>query len=162
MKSVRAQAISHANIAPYGSLFDLAEPDGFSFKGENHAFFPDRLPLLSSELSISGLSVTCPLDRLVKAMEMHRFAEEILLPVDADVVIHVAPPTPERPDTDLAEAFVVPCGTAVKLNPGVWHLAPMPVDAARAQVMIILPQRCYAEDLTLVELDEEERFVIQV
>lgn len=42
-------------------------------------------------------------------------------------MIHAAPPTKD-PVPQLTEAFVVPKGTVVKLNTGVWHLAPMPVE----------------------------------
>ena len=44
---------------------------------------------------------------IVDAAEFHNYTGEVLLPLDDDVVIHVAPPTKE-PVPELTEAFIVP------------------------------------------------------
>ena len=57
-------------------------------------------------------------EMLVTQAEYHDTTCEGVLPLDDDVVIHVAPTTKE-PVPELTEAFIVPKGTMVKLNVGV-------------------------------------------
>ncbi len=161
MRAVPADRITHEAIAPYGAMADFLEPQGFSLDGALHRFFPDRVMINSEDaFAFSPLAVKKPKKMVVDAMEMHELADEIILPLDDDVVVHVAPTTPELPDTTKAEAFLVPKGTLVKLNRGVWHLAPLPVNLPVVHVLIGLPQRTYAMDCEFVPLPESERFEI--
>ena len=62
-------------------------------------------------------------------MERHENVEEALLPAGSALVLVVAPPTrDEAPHARDVRAFVVPPGTAVVLDPGVWHDACRGVD----------------------------------
>lgn len=161
MRAVPADRITHESIAPYGAMVNFLEPLGFSLDGALHRFFPDRVMVRSEDdFAFSPLSVKKPQKMVINAMEMHELADEIILPLDDDVVVHVAPTTPGKPDTSKAEAFVVPKGTLVKLNRGVWHLAPLPVNLPAAHILIGLPQRTYALDCQVVSLRENERFEI--
>ena len=161
MNTIKASPVSHAAIAPYGGMVDMLNPAGFSLDGALHRFFPDRVMVYSEDdFAFSPLEVKRPEKMIIDAMEMHELADEIILPLDDDVVIHVAPTTPDKPDTSKAEAFVVPKGTLVKLNRGVWHLAPLPVNNPVVHVLIGLPQRTYALDCEVVPLPEGEQFEI--
>ena len=53
------------------------------------------------------------------------------------------------------QVFRVPMGTMVVLRPGVWHHAPFTVDDDPANVLIVLPERTYANDCLVVELGED-------
>ena len=161
MNQIKAAPISHEAIAPYGALVNLVDPKGFSLDGALHRFFPDRVMVYSEDdFAFSPLEVKKPERMVIDAMEMHELADEIILPLDDDVVIHVAPTTPGKPDTLKAEAFLVPQGTLVKLNRGVWHLAPLPVHKPAVHVMIGLPQRTYALDCEVVPLEASKQFEI--
>ena len=161
MKTIKVSPVSHAAIAPYGAMVDMLNPAGFSLDGALHRFFPDRVMVYSEDdFAFSPLEVKKPERMVIDAMEMHEMADEIILPLDDDAVIHVAPTTPGKPDTSRAEAFVVPRGTLVRLNRGVWHLAPLPVSKPAVHVLIGLPQRTYALDCEVVPLEECEQFEI--
>ena len=161
MRAIPAERITHEGIAPYGAMVDMVQPKGFSLDGALHRFFPDRVMVYSEDdFAFSPLEVKNPEQRIIDAMEMHELADEIILPLDDDVIIHVAPTTPGKPDTSKAEAFVVPQGTLVKLNRGVWHLAPLPVNKPAVHILIGLSQRTYALDCEVVPLPAEEQFEI--
>ena len=81
-----------------------------------------------------------------------------MLPLNDDMILHVAPASAGTPVTDLAQAFLVPRNTLVMLNAAVWHLAPLPAGAAELAAMIILPECTYANDCTVVTLSEEQKF----
>ena len=44
----------------------------------------------------------------------------------------------------------------VKLNTGVWHLAPFAMDRDEAHVLIALPERIYFNDCIVVDYEKEQ------
>ena len=84
-----------------------------------------------------------------------------ILCLDDDVILHVAPPSKE-PVPELTEAFIVPKGTLVCLNLGVWHLSAMPINLDTAHVLIVLPERIYLNDCIVVDYPEERQVRIEV
>ena len=75
--------------------------------------------------------------------------------LDGDVVIHVAPPS-TAPVPELTEAFYVPKGTIVRMNTGVWHMAPFPVKEDLVHLMVALPERIYFNDCYVVEYEPDQ------
>ena len=59
--------------------------------------------------------------------------------------------TPEK-----TEAFIVPKGTLIKLNTGVWHLTPNPLHNDVLHLMIVMPERVYGNDCIVCDFPEEE------
>jgi ureidoglycolate lyase len=54
----------------------------------------------------------------------------------------------------------VPRGTFVTLNAGVWHHAPFPHGANVVNMVIVLPERTYANDCLVVPLSKKEQVKI--
>jgi ureidoglycolate lyase len=95
---------------------------------------------------------------VVDVTEYHTATGEGILPLDADALIHVAPATaPGDVPADRVEIFRVPKGTFVSLRPGVWHHAPFAHGSDVANVLIVLPERTYANDCIVQELAEEQQ-----
>lgn len=146
---IKAQKLTPEAFLPYGTFTDFYNPKGHALG----AFYPDRLLLdVSGDMPVgfSPLSVDKPDTYRVTAAEYHNTTAEGILPLDADVIIHVAPPS-NAPVPEKTEAFLVPKGTMVILNVGVWHLCPMPVDQPHVHLLIALPQRIYMNDCIVVQ-----------
>ena len=88
---------------------------------------------------------------------------EGMLPIDNDVIIHVAPATPcdGRVPEEKIVVFRIPKGTMVVIRPGVWHHAPFTVNDSPANVLIVLPQRTYANDCEVFHLEQNDRIRIE-
>ena len=84
----------------------------------------------------------------------------MILPLDDDMIIHVAPASGGAVVNDNVKAFIVPKNTLVKINTAIWHLAPLPVNNDFLTAMIILPECTYALDCTVIDLNEDEQFEI--
>ena len=84
----------------------------------------------------------------------------MIMPLNDDMIIHVAPASAGTPVPELAQAFIVPKGSMVKLNSAIWHLAPLPVSADELTAMIVLPECTYANDCTVVDFKPEQYFEI--
>ena len=161
MKQVKLQAITRDDFAPFGEFYNMAEPDGYPLCGAIHKFYPDRLTTCcQGRLAFSPLVIEKPKAMKITQQEYHNTTEELILPLDDDMILHVAPASGGAVATDHAKAFLVPKNTLVKLKTAIWHLAPLPANKDKLTVMIILPECTYANDCTVVDLPEDDQFEI--
>ena len=161
MRQVKVQPLSHEAFAPYGKFYDYAAPKGYALCGELHKFYPDRLTAdCTHRVGYSPITVKKPEKMIITSQEYHTTTWEMIMPLNDDMILHVAPPSAGVPVTELAEAFLVPKNTLVQMNAAVWHLAPLPANAEELTAMIILPECTYANDCTVVELTQEQQFEI--
>ena len=158
MRTIKAKPITAENFKLYGSFTDLMNPDGYSL-GD---FYQDRVKMNVSggmNIAFSPLIVRKSEPRIVTAAEYHNSTQEGILCLDDDVILHVAP-AGNDPVPELTEAFLVPKGTFVCLNVGVWHLSAMPVNLDVAHVLIVLPERIYHNDCIVVDYAPEQQVEI--
>jgi ureidoglycolate lyase len=158
MRTIKAKPITTEAFRPYGSFTDLLNPEGYNLG----AFYQDRLLMHSSgnmQTAFSPLLIHKADHMIVSQSEYHNSTQESMLPLDDDMILFVAPasnvPVPEE-----SEAFIVPKGTMVCLNTGVWHLAPYAVNKETGHVLIVLPERIYHNDCIVVDYTEEQKYEI--
>ena len=162
MLKIKAVPITVENFRPYGSFASMLEPAGNCFPGDA-TFYPDQVELNvqgGKPVTFSPLTVKKPERMIVRQAEYHNFTGEGVFVIDDDAVIHVAPPSNKVIVPEKTEAFIVPKGTLVKLNTGVWHLAALPVHNALLHVMIVLPERVYANDCIVCDYPEDRQVEI--
>ena len=142
MKTIQVQPMTKADFAPYGKYYTRSSPD-------SHA-----------PCGFSPIVVKKPREMLVTQIEYHTTTSEMIMPLTDDMILHVAQPSAGTPITDQTKAFFVPKNTLIKMRAGVWHLAPLPANKEEFIAMIILPECTYANDCTVVNLAEDEQFLI--
>jgi ureidoglycolate lyase len=129
--------LSAEAFAPYGRVVEPGgEPDatgpGWRWWGETASLAGDGRPW-----GIGLLALT-PAERRFDWAERHLRSEELVLPA-VDCLVYVGPADPAGfPALDAFRVFHVPSGSGVVIAPGVWHGAPMAVDAAGAAVVLLL------------------------
>ena len=161
MKTLKAVPISHEAFAPFGQFYSMDAPKGYALCGELHSFFPDRLVADSQHrVGYSPILVKKPEKMIITQQEYHTTTWEMIMPMNDDMILHVAPASAGTPVTEHAKAFIVPKNTLVKLNAAIWHLAPLPASAEVLSSMIILPECTYANDCTVVDLPAAQQFEI--
>ena len=162
MKKIKAEPITHENFAPFGQFYPMDKPEGYGLSGELHTFYPDRLTAdCSHRVGYSPITVKKPDKMIITQQEYHTTTWEMILPLNDDMILHVAPASAGTPVTEYARAFVVPANTIVKMNSAIWHLAPLPANKEELRAIIILPECTYANDCTVVDLTEEQQFEIE-
>ena len=162
MKTLEVQELSLEKFDRYGKFADMLNVD-CDFIGEKPiTFFRDMLrqDLKDTAVCYSILQVENR-DEVIDISEYHNHTAEMLMPMDCDIIMHVAPAdcSQEAP-VDKIELFRVPKGTMVILRPGVWHHAPFAVNAKSANILIGLPERLYANDCEVAEIPEEKQIRI--
>jgi len=166
VKTVKVEALSVEAFLPFGFYADMIDPSAVKIGASPVEFFRDMVQQDLGGASIVSFS-TCRVEKrdlVIDVSEVHSFAGEGILPLDNDVLIHVGPATPPDAGVPLDEfrVFRVPQGTMVVLRPGVWHHGPLTANDVPANVLIVLPERTYANDCEVVELDEAEKIAIEM
>ena len=161
MKQIKVQPLTREEFAPFGEFYTMTEPTGYPLCGAIHKFYPDRMTTAcQGRLAFSPLVVTKPEKMIITQQEYHTSTEELLMPLDDDMILHVAPASAGTPVTEYAKVFLVPKNTLVKLKTAIWHLAPLPANNDTLTTMIILPECIYCNDCTVVDLPEDQQFEI--
>ncbi len=161
MKTIKAEPLTYETFAPFGTFYSMTEPDSYALQGEIHRFYPDRIAeSYTGRIGFSPILVKKPDVMQITQAEYHNTTPEMILPLNDDMIIHVAPASAGTPLPEWTKAFIVPKGTLVKINTAIWHLAPLPVHVEELQAMIILPECTYATDCTVIDLKEDEQFEI--
>ena len=164
MKMITVQPLSPDGFSKYGAYQNMLEPKGESLGEAPAEFFRDLVQLRlggSNVLSVSTLELSeRPL--VVDAMEYHNDCCEGMMPMDADVIVQLAPPVKgDLIPLDKVEAFLVPKGTLIVLNPGVWHESPYVIGRERGHIFCMLPERTYMKDAYLIPIPPHQRISIQ-
>lgn len=158
MKEIKATPITLETFAKFGQFYPMAAPEGYALCGELFQFYPDRLTADDTHrIGYSPIVVKRPKEMQITRLERHSTTWEMLLPLTDDMVLHCTPASAEGPLTELMEAFVVPRFTLVKLNAGVWHLAPLPVSEDELRAVVVLPECTYLNDCLVVDLAPEQQ-----
>ena len=162
MLTIKAKQLTKKDFAPYGEYYKMTSPDGYALCGELHAFYPDRvIANACGNVGFSPITVKKPEKMLINMVEYHTTTCELILPLNDDMILHVAQPSAGKPIPEETKAFIVPKNTLVKMNACVWHLAPLPRKKEELIAMIILPECTYINDCKVVELKPEEQFIIE-
>ena len=163
MITIKAEPLTVEGFSPYGSFSNVLDPSGYHIGGPYHDFYRDQakyytdslLPIGLSPLTVRGHGYE------IEAVEWHNHSAEGMMPLNDDAVMHVSLAGGEY-DINQTKAFIVPKGTIITINPGVYHLTPLPVHSEELHALIILPERCYVNDFEYMELPAEKRFVIEL
>ena len=164
MKTVAVRSLDAEGFRPFGSFANLINPRTERLGTPPIEFYRDIIQQDLGGPSTSSFSI-CRVEArspVIDVAEYHNRCCEGILPLDNDILIHVGPATPPSAPVpvDRLQVFRVPQGTMVVLRPGVWHHAPFTADDDPANVLIVLPERAYANDCIVVGLDESQRVEI--
>ena len=162
MRTIKVEALTKEAFAPFGQYYTMDTPDGYPLSGEIHRFFPDRVVAYQGQnVAFSPILVKKPEIMKITQSEYHTTTCEMIMPLNDDMILHVAPPSAGKPLPEYTHAFLVPRHTLIKMNACVWHLAPLPANVDELCAMIVLPECTYMNDCKVVDLAADEQFVIE-
>lgn len=165
MRRIKAKKLTTEAFEKYGVFQNLLDNEGMSKKSifpEN--FFADLIYLdfaTTTQASVSVCHVKKKDKKVVSFLEAHQFTCEGLLPLDGDIIIFVGVPS-KTFTVDNLEAFIVPQGTFVKLNPYIVHGTQYAIQEDEVHVLCLLPARTFRNDMVsrLIENEEEMAEII--
>jgi ureidoglycolate lyase len=159
MKEVKVKELSLEAFSKYGSYANMINPDTIKIGAEPIEFFRDIVKSNLGNATQASFSV-CRVSKrpnIINVSEYHNTSCEVCMPIDGDVLMHVAPAVPQKEfPVDLAEVFYIPKGTIVIVDPGVWHHGPYTVDTDVVNCLVALPERLYMNDCYFYDFPEED------
>jgi len=163
MKETSWKKLSLEAFAKYGSFANMVKPSGPHLGQAPIEFYGDMVQSMLGAVPVASFGV-CRVTRrplVVDVSEFHDTSCEAALPLDGDVLMHVAPAGPQLEfPAESAEVFLVPRGTLICIRPGVWHHAPFAFGSDLVNCLIVLPERTYKNDCTVYEIPEGRRLGI--
>lgn len=163
MKQIGLKELNLENFKKYGSFSDMLNLSAEKLGPGLIEFYRDMEQVVFPAGANPSISVTKAQKRpkVIEKCEYHNFAGEGILPLDGDVVIHLAPASRgQNVPYDRIEAFRIPQGTFVSLRPGVWHHAPFPYSTESVNTLVILPERTYENDCKVVIFTDDNKIEI--
>lgn len=157
MVTIQIEQLSFESFGEFGSFTDMMDPTGYHLSGPCHKFFRDKILYSNNNatpVAFSALQVKKPENLIITSMEYHSYAAEVLMPLDGDVLLCLVPANGGSLSGEEAKAFLVPQGTMVALYTGVWHALPISQKEPHTNMMVVLPERTYHNDLHLADLDQ--------
>jgi len=164
MKTIKAVPVTQENWASYGYLANIADPKGAYGMGDYPCTFHRDMvlaPMASSAPIAFGSLKLGKREMVIKDVEYHSAASEVMMPFDDDMVMYVGPANSGEPEPDNLEAFIIPKGTMTIFRAGMWHGAPFPLHGA-GTVLICLPERSYLTDTKKIILQEQDWIKIEL
>ena len=117
MRTVKVQPLTKEAFAEFGQFYTMTAPEGYSLNGELHRFFPDRLVAYQgNQVAFSPILVKKPDVMKVTAVEYHTTTCEMIMPLNDDMILHVAPPSAGKPLHEYTKAFLVHKNTLINMN----------------------------------------------
>jgi ureidoglycolate lyase len=165
MRELSYRPLDATAFAPYGSYAAMIDPDAGARPTPHIGqppieFFRDLVQSgIGKDTTVSfGVCRVTRRPPIIDESEYHDTTCEALMPIDGDVLVHVAPAVPgARFPAEQAEVFLVPKGTLIVLRPGVWHHGPFALRAERVSCLVGLPERLYARDCVSVKVPPEDQ-----
>ena len=163
MREIKIEKLTLESFKSYGYYENMINPDTYRFGQPPIEFYRDMLQLDLGSSTIASFSI-CRIEKrpeVIDIAEYHSSVGEGILPLDSDILIHVANATANGVvPIDEFRVFSIPKGTLVVLKPGIWHHAPFVDGSDVANAVIVLPERTYANDCEVVTFSEEDQIKI--
>ena len=159
MHQIKAKPLTPEAFRKYGTYQNLLDDESLARNSiRTGGFFPDLITLNFGKDTLPSVclcSVKKRDKRIIGFLEAHGKTCEGLLPLDADVIIYVGVPGREYSVLD-CEAFIVPKGTFVKMEPLILHGTQYTIDTDEAHILCMLPERTFNNDMIAKRIEKEE------
>lgn len=151
---VKAKLITQDNFREYGRYINVSTENPTYADDYFHWWNELDIIELGGKASIGMVRPNFNPQFDERLFEQHNHSPEMLCPLDRDIIVLVGKSDVfdvEPIDKDKFDAFIVPRGTIVGLNPGVWHHAPM-VFAESGNVLVIFKEDTSIDDMITKDL----------
>jgi ureidoglycolate lyase len=164
MKAIKVQQLKFESFRQYGTFQNLLDNEALAEGSVNKkGFFADLILLNFGTTTLPTVSV-CHVKKeernIITFVEAHKYTCEGLLPLDVDVIIFVGKVVRGELAVDTIEAFQVPRGTFVKMEPLILHGKQFVTESKEAHCLCLLPQRTYNNDMMIKRLEDSEKVEI--
>ena len=140
------QALETKAFAEFGKILTL---DHVATVGDEQEFaFHDTAQKIQlAAHCCTGVLACRSRPRIVSEMERHHDTSEVIVALDGDMVLVLAPADDDLKDHSRIRAFLVRQGEAIVMAPGTWHWIPFPCENRDAHALVLFKDGTGADDL---------------
>lgn len=150
--AIKVEHLSSEGFAPFGKILGTSDfPD--APESEDFGWRDMSTGLKLAEQNCTGLLNCKYREMTISQMECHLKTPEVMVLLDGDSVLCVAPSHVKAPDEQRVKAFYVKQGTALMMDIGVWHCIPFSIAESGAKYLILFRDGTGADDLNFHELN---------
>jgi ureidoglycolate hydrolase len=148
---MKIQTLEKKTFAEFGEI--LSMDDVPSVDTANEFDFHDTAQgiKLASRCCTGVLSCRHRPRKVVK-MERHHESSEVIVALDGDIVMMMAPSDDELENNTRIRAFMIKQGQAIVMKPNTWHWIPFPVDKHDVHALVLFKDETGANDLHFRDL----------
>lgn len=163
MQGLRIEQLSKESFEQFGYYADFSNPKNEYLGKAPVEFYRDILQMYSNS-NISSFSVCKVSLRAFKvdSTEYHSKTCEVTMPLDGDILVHLAPATNGEIPFEKMRIFRIPKLTMFVIKPGVWHGAPFTTQDEKVNILVVLPERTYVNDCVCIDIEEQKCPLIEV
>jgi len=158
MRTIPWKKLGAESFSKFGAFASMVDPSGPHLGAEPIQFYRDMVQSQLGAVPVASFGVCRVVKRplVLDVSEFHDTCCEIVMPLDGNVLMHVAPAVSEKEfPFEQVEVFFVPRGTICCLRPGVWHHAPFALETRVVNCMVALPERTYMNDCKVYEFPKD-------
>ena len=154
---IKPKPITKENFKRFGDMITTADikpleiNDGYAKRYDGIANLDTKKDNGESTISIfSALKRSFPMT--VDMMEKHPLGSQAFIPMKETIFLTFVAPEGDSPDLNKVESFIVPKGTGVNYNPGIWHF---PLISTEDMNFLVVDRLGSGNNLILHDLKKE-------
>ncbi len=148
---MKIQPLNQRNFSEFGEILTMDAIE--NVKAENEFDWHDTAGMIKlAPFCCTGILSCRSRERRVEKMERHHGSSEVIVALDADMVLVASPHDDELADHSRIRAFLIKQGQAVVMKPDTWHWIPFPVNQYDAHALVLFKDGTGANDLHFREL----------
>ena len=155
MQLVKVSELDKRTFKPYGQLIEIPVKEEPDIKTETVRFWKQQaISEMGKNIEVGVLKVKRQKMRF-NELENHFKTPTILISLDGDFILSVAPAQKNVPKADEVVAFEVPKFQVLVLAEKCWHSATYPIDRDEITLLVIFKENSLENDTIFKNLDQE-------
>lgn len=140
------QALEKKAFAEFGTILTMDSVAAVSDKQE-FDFHDTAQGIQLATHCCTGLLACRSRPKIVVEMERHHDTSEVIVALDGDMVMALAPADDDLQDHTRIRAFLIRQGEAIVMAPGTWHWIPFPCENRDTHALVLFKDGTGADDL---------------
>lgn len=159
MYSVQFAELNRKNFNSYGKLIEVPVGTKPDIKTDTVQFWKQQAIIAMGESIEVGVLKVKKQEMIFNELENHFNTPTILISLDGDFIIPLAPVQDEIPSADKVVAFKVPKFQMLVLAEKCWHGTTYPVDQEEITLLVIFKKNSLENDTVYEKLDQDCKVV---
>jgi ureidoglycolate hydrolase len=159
MYDIKVLELTREKFSPYGQVVEVPASGQPTIEVETVKFWKQQAIYSTGEKTEVGVLMVKQQEMIFEELENHFKTPTILLCLDGDFILPVAPPSDDLPSPSEVVAFRVPKNQMVIMAEKCWHGVAYPADKEEITLLVIFRENSLDDDTVFEPLDDKCKVV---